>query len=235
MTVQFQLPDPDRPIVVFDVLGTLVDQAGSLRRRVSVITGFDREATIALVDEWLDGVAEQEQAIVRGDREFASSDQLDAEVLHQLARRRAVPAEAIPPLVGASASSAPWEGAAAEMNSLSRIATVVGLSNASRRVLTGLSVNAGFRWHQLLSAEDARTYKPDPAMYELAMSSVPETVLPPFMVAAHAWDLRAAKAVGMRTAYVPRPNAEGPSAGERFDLHATGLEDLEAQLRAELS
>ncbi len=114
------------------------------------------------------------------------------------------------------------------------VATVVGLSNASRRALTGLSVTADFRWHQLLSAEDARTYKPDPAMYELAMSSVPETALPPFMVAAHAWDLRAAKAVGMRTAYVPRPNADGPRAGERFDLHATSLEDLEAQLRAEL-
>lgn len=234
MTAQFQVLSPERPIVVFDVLGTLVDQAGSLRRRVSAVTGFDREATIALVDGWLDGVAEQEQAIVRDDRGFASSDQLDAEVLQELARRQAVPAEVIPDLVGASAHSTPWDGAAAAIRSLANVATVVGLSNASRRALTGLSVTADFRWHQLLSAEDARTYKPDPAMYELAMSSVPETALPPFMVAAHAWDLRAAKAVGMRTAYVPRPNADGPRAGERFDLHATSLEDLEAQLRAEL-
>lgn len=220
-------------IAVFDVLGTLVDQAEGLRSRVAATTGFDREAAVDLVDDWLDMTAEQEQAIVEGRRAFAPSDQLDADVLHQLARARRIPAAVIPDLVGASAFSAAWEGAAAAMHSLAGVVTVVGLSNASRRVLTGLSVGAGFRWHQLLSAEDVGTYKPDPAMYELAKASVPESARPPFMVAAHAWDLRAARAAGMRTAYVPRPDAEAPAPGERFDIHASSLEDLEVQLRAE--
>lgn len=224
---------PERVVAVFDVLGTLVNQAEGLRRRVEATTGLDREETTAIVDEWLSGVAEQERAIVRGERVFATSDQLDAEVLEQLASRSALPVTAVPALVGASAFSPPWEDSAAGLRSLAEVATVVGLSNASRRVLTGLSVNAGFRWHQALSAEDAGTYKPAAAMYELAMASVPASGRPPLMVAAHAWDLRAARAAGMRTAYVPRPDADPPSPGERFDIHATSLADLEMRLRAE--
>lgn len=220
-------------VAIFDVLGTLVDQAEGLRSHVAATTGFDREATVSLVEEWLHKTTEQEQAIVEGKRAFAPSHQLDAEVLQQFASARRIPADVVPALVGASAFSAPWAGAAAAMHSLAGVVTVVGLSNASRRVLTGLSVGAGFRWHQLLSAEDVGTYKPDPAMYELAEASVPETTRPPFMVAAHAWDLRAARAAGLRTAYVPRPGADAPAPGERFDIHATSLEDLEVQLRAE--
>ncbi len=40
---------------------------------------------------------------------------------------------------------------------------LIGLSNASRTALLGLNAHAGLRWHQALSAEDARTYKPDPS------------------------------------------------------------------------
>ncbi|WP_052674668.1 hypothetical protein [Microbacterium oxydans] len=90
------------------------------------------------------------------------------------------------------------------------VATVVGLSNASRRVLGGLSDGAGFHWDLLLSDE------------------------PPFMVAAGAWDLREAKAVGMRTAYVPRPNGDLPSPGERFDVVATDLERARAAAEGEI-
>jgi 2-haloacid dehalogenase len=50
------------------------------------------------------------------------------------------------------------------------------------------------------------------------------------MVAAHAWDLRGAQAVGMRTAYVARPADDPPAADDRFDLHAEGLDDLADQL-----
>ncbi|WP_226531251.1 haloacid dehalogenase type II [Microbacterium paraoxydans] len=224
---------PERVVAVFDVLGTLVDQAEGLRRRVEATTGADPEKATAVVDEWLSGVAEQESAIVGGERAFATSDQLDAEVLEQLASAGTLSPAAVPALVGASAFSPPWEDSTAGLRSLADVATVVGLSNASRRVLTGLSVHAGFRWHQLLSAEDAGTYKPAAAMYELAMASVPASGRPPLMVAAHAWDLRAARAAGMRTAYVPRPDADPPAPGEWFDIHATSLADLERRLRTE--
>ena len=46
------------------------------------------------------------------------------------------------------------------------------------------------------------------------------------MVAAHAWDLRGAQAVGMRTAYVERPVGDPPSTTDSFDLYAPNLDDL---------
>ena len=50
------------------------------------------------------------------------------------------------------------------------------------------------------------------------------------MVAAHAWDLRGAQAVGMRTAYVERPVGDPPDAIDSFDLDARSLDDLATQL-----
>lgn len=46
------------------------------------------------------------------------------------------------------------------------------------------------------------------------------------MVAAHAWDLRGALALGMRTAYVQRPVGDPPLATDSFDYHALSLADF---------
>lgn len=93
---------------------------------------------------------------------------------------------------------------------LARRFPVLGLSNASRATLLRLNAYAGLRWHQALSAEDARAHKPAPEVYQLAIDAAgcpPERVL---KVAAHAWDLRGAQTVGMRTAYVQRPVGDPP-------------------------
>jgi 2-haloacid dehalogenase len=50
------------------------------------------------------------------------------------------------------------------------------------------------------------------------------------MVAAHAWDLRGAQALGLRTAYVERPVGDPPGPTDSFDLYATSLEDLATKL-----
>ncbi|GAA3365197.1 hypothetical protein GCM10017744_066960 [Streptomyces antimycoticus] len=105
-----------------------------------------------------------------------------------------------------------------------------GVDERSRTALLGLNAHAGLRWHQALSVEEARTYKPDPAVYQLAVTGSgrpPERLL---MVAAHAWDLRGAQRLGLRTAYVARPVGDPPAASDRFDLHADGLADLAEQL-----
>lgn len=84
----------------------------------------------------------------------------------------------------------------------------------------------GLRWHQALSAEDAGSYKPHPDVYQLAINNAgcpPDRML---MVAAHAWDLRGARAAGMRTAYVARPVGDPPSPSDAFDLNAQGLDEL---------
>jgi len=218
--------------VVFDALGTLVDQEGGLARQVSAATGMDDAAARDAVRLWLGHVAEQERAITEGRRAFAPSHELDLEAMHRLADEDRLPRRRVGELAAASQRLRPWPDTVAGLDLLAAEVTVLGLSNASRRVLTGLSGNSGMRWHQALSAEDARAYKPDPAVYELALSSVPATARPPFMAAAHAWDLRAAASAGMRTAYVPRPSGEPPAPEDSFDLYAADLRDLHANLLA---
>lgn len=124
----------------------------------------------------------------------------------------------------------PWPDTVAGLARIGGRFPLIGLSNASRTALLGLNAHAGLRWHQALSAEDARTYKPDPAVYRLAVTVAgvpPERLL---MVAAHAWDLRGAQALGLRTAYVARPVGDPPTPADRFDLYAEGLADLAGQL-----
>lgn len=221
----------DRPVVVFDVLGTLVDQAGSLEREVATLIGA-ADTAAELVRDWLGHVAESERAINGGRRDFAPSHELDADALRELAAAGRLSHEHADTLASAHQRLRPWPDTPSGLDRLAADLTVTGLSNASRRALAGLSANSGMRWHQVLSAEDAGRYKPDPAIYRLAVAAVPADAGPPFMVAAHAWDLRAAAAAGMRTAYVPRPDGDPPAPGERFDVHAADLAELHERLRA---
>lgn len=221
-----------RPTIVFDVLGTLVDQAGSLEHQVAAAAGVPAGTAASIVDRWLSYVSEQERAIIDGRRPFEASHRLDAEALGRLAAENVLPGASVAELTGAAEHLRPWPDTVDGLELLAGDLTVLGLSNASRRVLAGLSGNALLRWHRVLSAEDVATYKPAAAVYELAMNSTPPEASPPFMVAAHAWDLRAAAAAGMRTAYVPRPNGDSPRPDDGFDLYATDLRDLHSQLLA---
>ena len=72
--------------------------------------------------------------------------------------------------------------------------------------------HANLPFDAILTAELARSYKPAPAVYQLAVDFLgyrPEQIV---MVACHKYDLKAARAFGMRTAFVARPLEFGPDA-----------------------
>lgn len=219
-----------RPFVVFDVLGTLVDQAGSMRRSVAAITGWNETVADHLVTKWLDDVAARERRIIAGDAEFVPSHDLDAAALAQLNADGALPTDLTAPLAAASRKLEPWPDTVEGLARLAEDMVIGGLSNASHQVLSDLIEHSGTRWHLTLSAEDANTYKPAPAIYQLALAAASAGAEPPYLVAAHAWDLRAAAAAGLRTAYVPRPGGDAPSADDDFDIYAENLADLHTQL-----
>ncbi len=98
--------------------------------------------------------------------------------------------------------------------------------------------HAGLPGDCILSAELAHVYKPDPAAYRSAadlLGLAPSDVM---MVAAHQGDLRAARAVGLRTAFVPRPHEFGPertpdpAPDPDFDVVAPDFVDLARQMGA---
>ncbi|MFF5841224.1 haloacid dehalogenase type II [Streptomyces massasporeus] len=214
-------------VVVFDVLGTMVDEPGGLRAAVQEAARLpDPAAADALVALWQHGEQEQER-IRRGQRPYASSEALDAEAARLVADRAGVTDPgAVARLATAGRRLPPWRDSAAGLERLARRFPVLGLSNAGRTALLHLNAHAGLRWHQTLSAEAARAYKPAPEVYRLALDSAgcpPERVL---MVAAHAWDLRGAQAAGMRTAYVHRPVGDPPADSDDFDGRFGELDEL---------
>jgi 2-haloacid dehalogenase len=218
--------------VVLDVLGTLVDEPSGLRAGIRALLP---QAAQGEVDEalrlWQQHVATEQQSIVDGGRPFVNSEALDLEAAQLVADRFGVtdPA-AIATLGTAGQRLPPWPDSIAGLNRIADRLPLIGLSNASRAALLRLNAHAGLRWHQALSAETARTYKPAPEVYRLAIETAarpPERLV---MVAAHAWDLRGAQALGMRTAYVQRPVGDPPAASDRFDWHVQNLDELAERL-----
>lgn len=223
---------PDIEVVVFDILGTMVDEPDGLRTALrDVAPARDEAAADQLLAVWHEHVDQQRQHIAQGTRAYANSATLDREAAQRVAEHVGLSdAPAIERLAASGQRLAPWDDSAAGLARLTQRFPVLGLSNASRATLLRLNAYAGLHWHLVLSAEEARAYKPAPEVYQLALDAAgcpPERML---MVAAHAWDLRGAQALGMRTAYVERPIGEPPTRTDTFDWHANNLDDLVSQL-----
>lgn len=77
-------------------------------------------------------------------------------------------------------------------------------ANGSTRLQLDIVKSSGLQFDMLFSSELLGNYKPAPEMYQKAFKLLklrPEEVV---MVAAHAYDLRGAKTVGMKTVYIYR-------------------------------
>ncbi|WP_063726799.1 haloacid dehalogenase type II [Streptomyces sp. RTd22] len=224
----------DIEVVVFDVLGTLVDEPGGLRAALrEALPASDDDAVDALLAMWQQHVEREQQHIAQGHRAYANTEAIDAEAAAHVADHAGLtdPA-AIARLATAGQRLPAWGDSVAGLERLARHFPVFGLSNAGRTALPRLNAFAGLRWHQALSAEAVSAYKPAPEVYRLAIDTAgcaPERVL---MVAAHAWDLRGARATGLRTAYVRRPVGDPPTGSDVFDGRFDGLDDLITALTA---
>jgi 2-haloacid dehalogenase len=238
----------DIEVVVFDILGTLVDEPSGLRAEIQHATAAhpasDASATSGasgasvppvgeLLSLWQRHRELAQQRIAEGHRAYADTETIDREAAQQVADHAGLtdPA-AIARLATAGRRLPPWGDSVAGLERLARHYPVLGLSNASRTALLHLNAHAGLRWHHVLSAETALAYKPAPEVYQLALDAAdcpPERVL---MVAAHAWDLRGAQAKGMRTAYVRRPAGDPPADSDDFDWRCDGPDGLEELITA---
>lgn len=218
----------DIEVVVFDVLGTLVDEPSGLRAGIREAVPASDEARVdELLALWQEHGERERQRIGLDTRPYANSSVIDTEAAQLVASHAGL---ADPPPLARLATAGqrlpPWDDSQAGLERLSRHFPVLGLSNAAHTTLLRLNAHAGLRWHQALSAETVRAYKPAPEVYRLALDTAgcaPDRVL---MVAAHAWDLRGAQAVGMRTAYVHRSVGDPPTDRDDFDGRFGGLDEL---------
>ncbi|MET9782046.1 haloacid dehalogenase type II [Nocardiopsis alba] len=222
----------DIDAVVFDVLGTLVDEPGGLRAHIRALLPTADDGTVdELLALWESHVETEQARVVRGIRPYANSEFIEAEAARRVADHAGIDdPEAVAHLVTAGRRLFPWGDSVAGLDRIARHYPVLGLSNASRSALLRLDAHAGLRWHQVLSAEEVQAYKPAPEVYRLAVDVAGSPAERVLMVAAHAWDLRGAQAVGMRTAYVRRPVGDPPQDSDTFDGHFENLDELAAAL-----
>ncbi|MEN2424194.1 haloacid dehalogenase type II [Streptomyces rimosus] len=225
----------DIEVVVFDILGTLVDEPRGLRAaiRAELPTSSDNASVNALFTVWQQHREHEQQRIEQGRRTYANTAIIDAEAAQRVAGHAGLtdPA-AVNRLATAGQRLPPWPDSVVSLERLTQHYPVLGLSNADRATLLRLNAHAGLRWHQALSAEAASAYKPAPEVYRLALDAAgcpPQRVL---MVAAHAWDLRGAQAQGMRTAYVRRAVGDPPTSSDNFDWQFSGLSELVSAMTA---
>ncbi|KAK2020488.1 haloacid dehalogenase [Colletotrichum zoysiae] len=115
----------------------------------------------------------------------------------------------------------PWADAAGGLRRLGGRFVTATLSNGNGALLRDLDAFAGLGFRALLSAEDWRAYKPDPAVYDGAVRALlgeGGRAREVAMVASHLGDLMAARGRGMLTVYVERPGEEDwERGGEAFE------------------
>lgn len=129
-----------------------------------------------------------------------------------------------------------WPDAPQALEHLRRRYTVVVLTILSWALVVDSSKTADITWDGILSCEFLGHYKPDPEAYHAGVRLLGIKPHEAMMVATHPGDLRAAKAAGLHTAYVPRPGERGEgndpdlSPQPDFDVNATDFPGLARQL-----
>lgn len=239
--MQDTLAGTELKVIAFDVFGTVVDWHGGIAAEVErLLPGVDGSA-FALA--WRAGYQPAMRAVMdrisAGEGGFTLLDELHLSILEGVLRDVGVTqldAAQKRELNRAWHRLPAWPDAVDGLARLKSKYIVCTLSNGNIGLLTEMAKNAGLPWDCVLSAEVFKAYKPDPRTY-LGVAGVfdiaPRQVM---LAAAHHDDLAAARACGLRTAYIERPNEFGatqpkdvsPQAGN--DLHVSDIGALADRL-----
>src|SRR5204863_9442454 len=161
------------PALTFDVFGTVVDWRSSIAAEARRLLGdrypdadWDRFA-----DGWRSRYQPSLERVRSGALPWTPLDDLHAASLDDLLRELGLtaPQPDRRELVLAWHRLSPWPDAVPGLRRLARRFTLATLSNGGVALLRDLVGHAGLPFHQVLSAEDARAYKPQPQVYLTAV------------------------------------------------------------------
>ena len=218
--------------LVFDVFGTVVDwrtsvslEVQELAKRKGIFVDGDKFA-----DAWRAGYGPSMNRVRTGELPWTKLDDLHRMTLDRILGEFNITSlsdEEKEALNKAWHRLRPWPDTVRGLFRLKKKFIIAPLSNGNIALMTDLAKHAALPWDCILGAELVRHYKPDREVYQSAadiLGLAPDAVM---MVAAHLGDLRAAKAVGLRTAFVSRPLEYGPAG--KPDLASDGLADIDAK------
>lgn len=226
--------------LVFDTFGTVVDWRSSVAREVEALAKRKGVAIDAskFADAWRAGYGPSMNRVRSGDLPWTKLDALHRMTLDKILVdfKVGLSDEEKASLNQAWHRLTPWPDAVAGLTRLKKKFIIAPLSNGNISLMTDLAKHSGLPWDVILGAELVRHYKPDREVYQSAADILDLRPADVMMVAAHLGDLRAAKQVGLRTAFVTRPKEFGPDGkpdlkgDASVDLSATDFNDLARQL-----
>lgn len=127
-----------------------------------------------------------------------------------------------------------WPDTVAALTRLRSTFTIVALSNGGFAMLVELARRCRLPWDAVMSADLFRHFKPDAEVYRGAADLLARPPGSLMLVAAHNIDLAAARAGGLKTAYVQRPT-EDARPTSNWSIIARDLNDLADQLALPVS
>lgn len=227
--------------LIFDVFGTVVDWRSSLIADLTAY-GAARGVTLDwadLVDDWRGDYQTAMDRVRKGTIGWTNLEGLYRDSLVALLARRGVTAftqSDIDHINQVWDRLHGWPDSVPGLLRLKQKFAIATLSNGSVAQLLNMAKHAGLPWDMLFSAELFEAYKPDPKTY---LGACAYLRLPPsavMMVAAHNYDLKAAKSHGLRTGFIARPTEYGPRQTHDFgpegewDIVASSMTDLADKL-----
>jgi len=234
-------PAPAVKALTFDTFGTVVDYRSSIIEEGQALArakplNVDWEK---FADAWRADYAPSMNRVRTGELPWTTLDRLNRIILDRLLVQFKVTGLSEVEIVEFNRvwhRLKPWPDAVGGLTRLKKRFTIAPLSNGNVSLLTDVAKHGGLPWDLIIGADLSKHYKPDREVY-LTASSLLE--LPPaniMMVAAHQDDLRAAKGVGFKTAFVRRPK-EGPNGDHRpvepgWDFVVNDFNELATRLGA---
>jgi 2-haloacid dehalogenase len=227
--------------LVFDVFGTVVDWRTSVTHEVEELAkrkGLTVDAA-HFADAWRAGYAPSMNRVRSGELPWTKLDTLHRMILDKILIDFGIAglSEAETDMLNrAWRRLRPWPDTVGGLTRLKKKFIVAPLSNGNISLMTDLAKYSRLPWDCILGAELVRHYKPDREVYQSAADILDLEPAEVMMVAAHLGDLRAAKGVGLRSAFVARPLEYGPNgkpdlkADSSVDLAAKDFNDLAGQL-----
>jgi 2-haloacid dehalogenase len=217
--------------LLFDTFGTVVDWREGIARDAAIflarhgIKGDPRQ----FADDWRARYQPAMQAVRSGSRPFVRLDTLHRENLDEVLTAWGLDANGIDARERDDLNRAwhrldPWPDSIPGLTRLRTRYLIAPLSNGNIALLTNMAKRAGLPWDCILGAEVVQAYKPQPECYTRTADVLGLAPAQCMMVAAHNSDLAAARAAGLRTAFVLRRTEHGPA--QTTDLAATSDWDL---------
>lgn len=227
-------------VLFFDVLGSMVDWRGTIAAEVGEVLrrhDLDHIDPAAFADSWVGRYDASVEPVRGGQRPFVSLDQVNRENLDASLEEFGLALHPFPPdelddLNMAWHRLKAWPDLAEGLCRLRSRFIIAQLSDGHLRLLVDLSKYNGLAWDAVVGADISGAYKPMPRVYLRACELLNVKPQSAMLVAAHDYDLDAARDCGLKTAYIARSNAEDPSkAGNRatqtcWDYEAKDLIEL---------